>query len=122
MPKIKNTDARKHEKTKEREQLIAPFHEADVGARLFGCQRKNRLSTFSFIAKVRATYGWPSDAHHSRWLGHQSNRPRQEQRERRCNDARVDALSRQALPGLSLFSIQRQRRRRRFAGGTHETH
>jgi hypothetical protein len=30
--KIENADASKHEKTKERQQLVAPFHEADVGA------------------------------------------------------------------------------------------
>jgi len=41
--KIKNTPAGKDEKTKERQQLIAPFHDADVGARLLDCQRKNRL-------------------------------------------------------------------------------
>jgi len=51
--KIENPDAGKHEKTKEREQLIAPFHEADVGARWFDCQRKNRLSVFAFTGKVR---------------------------------------------------------------------
>ena len=53
MLKVKDTNAGKHEETKEREQLIAPFHEADVGARLFGCQRKNRLSPFAFTGKVR---------------------------------------------------------------------
>ena len=53
MLKIKDTDAGKHEKTKEREKLIAPFHEADVGARLSGCQRKNRLSALAFTSKVR---------------------------------------------------------------------
>jgi hypothetical protein len=41
--KIKNTDTGKDEETKKREQLIAPFHEADLGARLVDCQRKNRL-------------------------------------------------------------------------------
>jgi hypothetical protein len=41
--KIQNTDTGKDEKTKKREQLIAPFHEADLGARLSDCQRKNRL-------------------------------------------------------------------------------
>jgi hypothetical protein len=51
--KIKNTEAGKGEKAQEREQLIAPFHEADLGLRLFGCQRKNRLSAFAFTGKVR---------------------------------------------------------------------
>jgi len=41
--KIEDTEAGKNEKTKERQSLIAPFHEADVGARLSDCQRKNRL-------------------------------------------------------------------------------
>jgi hypothetical protein len=51
--KVKNPDAGKREKAQEREQLIAPFHEADLGVRLFGCQRKNRLSAFAFTGKVR---------------------------------------------------------------------
>jgi hypothetical protein len=50
--KIKNTDSSKGEETKKRQQLVAPLHEADVGVRLFPCQRKNRLSIFSFIGKV----------------------------------------------------------------------
>ena len=51
--KVKNPDAGKREKAKKREQLVAPFHEADLGARLSGCQRKNRLSVLAFTSKVR---------------------------------------------------------------------
>ena len=51
--KVKNSDAGKGEKAKKREQLVAPFHEADLGARLSGCQRKNRLSVLAFTSKVR---------------------------------------------------------------------
>jgi hypothetical protein len=41
--KVENTDAGKDEETKKRQQLIAPSHEADLGARLLDCQRKIRL-------------------------------------------------------------------------------
>ena len=51
--KVKNTKPGERKETKKREQLIAPFHEADLGARLSGCQRKNRLSTLAFTSKVR---------------------------------------------------------------------
>jgi hypothetical protein len=51
--KVKNPDAGKREKAKKREELIAPFHEADLGARLSGCQRKNRLWASAFTSKVR---------------------------------------------------------------------
>ena len=53
MLEIKDTHSSKRQQAKKRQQLIAPFHEGDVGARLFGCQRKNRLSAFAFVGKVR---------------------------------------------------------------------
>ena len=53
MLEIKDTHSSKGQEAKERQQLIAPFHEGDVGARLFGCQRKNRLSAFAFVGKLR---------------------------------------------------------------------
>src|SRR5436309_13136966 len=54
--KVKNTKPGERKETKKREQLIAPFHEGDVGAHPLPCQRKNRLSTFPIIGKVR--YIW----------------------------------------------------------------
>src|SRR5207249_5934318 len=51
--KVKNTKPGERKETKKREQLIAPFHEGDVGAHPLPCQRKNRLSTFLIIGKVR---------------------------------------------------------------------
>src|SRR5207237_8982686 len=51
--KVKNTKPGERKETKKREQLIAPFHEGDVGAHPLPCQRKNRLSTFPIIGKVR---------------------------------------------------------------------
>src|SRR5438093_6791311 len=51
--KVKNTKPCERKETKKREQLIAPFHEGDLGAHPLPCQRKNRLSTFPIIGKVR---------------------------------------------------------------------
>src|SRR5213082_205239 len=51
--KIKNTKPGEREETEKRQQLIAPFHEADVGAHSLHCQRKNRLSMFTIIGRVR---------------------------------------------------------------------
>src|SRR5205814_9653279 len=51
--KVKNTKPGERKETKKREQLIAPFHEGDVGAHPLPCQRKNRLSMFPIIGKVR---------------------------------------------------------------------
>src|SRR5207249_11491533 len=51
--KVKNTKPGECKETKKREQLIAPFHEGDLGAHPLPCQRKNRLSTFPIIGKVR---------------------------------------------------------------------
>src|SRR6266478_2267697 len=51
--KIKNTKPGEREETEKRQQLIAPFHEADVGAHSLHCQRKNRLSMFPIVGKVR---------------------------------------------------------------------
>ena len=56
MLKIENAQPGKDQETKKRQQLVAPFHEADLGVRLFGCQRKNRLSIFSFIGKMRGVW------------------------------------------------------------------
>src|SRR6266478_2102145 len=51
--KIENTEPGERQETEKRQQLIAPFHEADVGAHPLHCQRKNRLSIFPIIGKVR---------------------------------------------------------------------
>src|SRR5436190_23408472 len=51
--KVKNTKPGERKETKKREQLIAPFHEGDVRAHPFPCPRKNRLSMFPIIGKVR---------------------------------------------------------------------
>src|ERR1041384_1452731 len=44
-------------------------------------------------------HGWPSDAHHTRRLGHQSGRPEEPRTEWRCDIARVDPVSRSVVPG-----------------------
>src|SRR5438132_13174478 len=51
--KIKNAKPGEDKQAEKRQQLIAPLHEADVGAPPLPCQRKNRLSIFSIVAKVR---------------------------------------------------------------------
>ena len=64
--KVKNTKPGKREETKKREQLIAPFHEGDVGAQSSALStRKNRLVDRSQSSAKCATYGWPSHAHYS---------------------------------------------------------
>src|SRR6266478_1463581 len=67
--KIKNTKPGEREETEKRQQLIAPFHEADVGAHSLHCQRKNRLSMFPIVGKVRP-YGGSGHAHYSGRLGY----------------------------------------------------
>jgi hypothetical protein len=64
MLKIKHAESGKNGETQKGEQLIAPLHQRDVSAWEFYCQRKNGLSDFIIIGRVR-TYGRPSDAHHS---------------------------------------------------------
>jgi hypothetical protein len=64
MLEIENAQPGENSKTQKREQLIAPFHQRDVPAQKFHCQRKNRLSDFIIVGRVRA-YGRTGDADHS---------------------------------------------------------
>src|SRR5207237_4265748 len=63
-------------------------------------------------------HGWPGDAHHSRRMGHQSWRPREAQRGRQRNPARIHAVSRSSVSRLSLVAIERQRHGRWATKGT----
>src|SRR5207237_5641338 len=71
MLEIKNPQPGENSKAQKCKQLIAPLHQRDVSACKFYCQRKNHLSDFIIVGKVRA-YGWPRDAHHSCCLEIQS--------------------------------------------------
>src|SRR5438477_146857 len=100
MLKIKNAQSGKNGETQKGEQLIAPLHQRDVAASDFYCQRKNRLSGFIIVGRVRA-YGRPRHPHHSRWLGNQSRWQRIARAKWRCHSSCQHALSRPALSRLS---------------------
>src|ERR1700686_2159528 len=56
MLKIKNAKAGEGDEAEKRQHLVTPFHEGDVDARTPRCQRKNRLSIFLIVGKVRSVW------------------------------------------------------------------
>src|SRR5450432_4286641 len=107
MFEIENAADAKCDQAEKREQLVAPLHDSDVGARDSHCQRKNRLCARAIVAKLRHR-GETDYAHYSRRLGYQPRGQGKARTKWRCHPACAHTVSRQALSRISGRQIERE--------------
>ena len=105
--KIKNAQPGKGEETKKRQQLVAPFHEGDVGARASALSIDKRVKPLVDLLNHRQSARYMAGPVmliiRDGWGINPGGRE-QARRERRRHAARVHAVSRQALSRLSLVA------------------